>query len=280
MKKKTIPFVILTLLHLILLGYTLFYKKKQNVWILLLSSISIAFVFEYFVLNVFKMYMYYPKVFKNKWQDSVFGGILSQAVFVPIKATFLASFQYGWRGRIIAGIAFSLVERLFIFLGVFKNITWRTTYTLTLIPMYFWIVQKWWNGLQRNVDGIKKGTLFFCYWTIYTNTYFILTTVFKKFLFQTGFVRNKYRDDYLTGPIYTFLLSMIGTISTLFMKGKWKILGVVIMHICDQAILKLGILRMKNWNVYAFLPLHLLMLLVGEHSQSMIQKISKKEFIK
>lgn len=98
MKKNSLIYAILTFLHLVLVIITFVKKWDKKPWILLFSSIGQAYVFEYFVLNILKSYKYYPKVFSNKWQDTILGAIISQAFTVPIMATALALFQKNGHG--------------------------------------------------------------------------------------------------------------------------------------------------------------------------------------
>lgn len=259
--------------HFVFLVYT-FRRKKQATWILLFVGIGWAYVFEYFVLNVFKMYTYSPKVFKNKWMDSVFGALLSQALFIPIAAAFLTFFRLGWKWKIVTSLFYGLVERLFIRWNIFKNRTWRTTYTVAFIPIHFWIVEKWWERLKRNPPNwLIFLSIFFTYWVNYTNIYYFLVVLFRTFLFRTGLVRNKFWDHFIMAPLYTLYLGTIGTITTVMPNRKGKILGLLWLHLSDRLLYRLGLLKLKNWSIYTFLPIHFVMLSLGEYISSLLLRL-------
>jgi hypothetical protein len=265
MKKKTLPFAILAIIHILLIVYT-FTQKKHKTLIVLFSSIGIAYVFEYFVLNVFKMYRYYPKVFRNGWVDSVFGALLSQSLFVPITATLMVLFHLGWKWRIGAGLAYGLIETVFIKWNIYKNYQWRTVFTITTMPIYFYVVKKWWEALQKkNAKIIPALSVFFYFWVNYTNIYYFLLAFFKKFVFHLGIVKDKYWEHFMLVPLYTFYQSVIGTISTMYSCKKTKIGCLILLHISDQLIFKYKIIQSTKRDLYSFIPVHLLIFTFGEY---------------
>ncbi len=276
-KKATIPFLILTFLHIVLLAVLYVRKNGKETSLLLLCSIGIAYVFEYFVLNLFKMYRYYPKIFKNSWIDNVFGAVLSQAVFVPIKATFLTLTKLDWKWKLGAGFLFVMVERIFIQLHVYKNKSWRTIYTLILIPTYFMIVGLWWKGLKNQENSIiPKISLFLIYIVMYTNVYYVLL-IFRKVILQVGWVKDVYWDHFIVAPLYTLYLSLIGTSATLGGKSIHKLSALGMFLLSDNLMKRINVLRMQKWSVYSFLPVHMIMLLVGDIGNNLIKSVRQSK---
>jgi hypothetical protein len=272
MNKKNIPFFILGIISFLILTVT-FFQRRQKTLLLLLSSIGIAYVFEYFVLNIFKMYRYFPNVFKNKWIDSVFGALLSQSVFVPIVATYLALNNRGWKWRIGASLLFGIIERLFIKLRLFKNKTWKTSYTIISLPFYFFVVKKWWEGLQiQQTKIITILSVFFCYWVNYTNVYFFLLAFSKKFFFRIGFLRDKYQEHFILLPMYTFYQAIMGALNTLYFQNQTKLFNLLWLHLSDQLLFRLKIIRSKKSDLYMSIPIHLFIHGFGEYYHYLIKK--------
>lgn len=120
-KKHYMPFFLLLFFHISLLIFT-FYKKKDRkfLFITLISGVGLCFIFEYFILSLFKAYRYKPKLFKNRDLDNFFGAIMSQAFFVPCTAIFLTAFKVGWKGKLLFAMFFGLIEKLFLFMGIHK----------------------------------------------------------------------------------------------------------------------------------------------------------------
>lgn len=82
-------------------------KIKKQLFTLLMSNIGLAYLFEFFVLNLFTAYTYKPGILKNAHLDNIFGAILSQAIFVPFTAVFLTARKVGWIGKLLSGVYFS-----------------------------------------------------------------------------------------------------------------------------------------------------------------------------
>jgi hypothetical protein len=264
-KSKSFPFIILFFIHLFLLGLT-FYKKGKKTSSSLVISIGIAYVFEYFVLNLFRMYRYYPKVFKKDWIDSVFGALLSQSVYVPIAATMLSLFNLGWKWRMGISFIYGVIERLFIHWGIYRNKTWNTFLTITTLPIYFYIVARWWNDMQRGNRIKEFFSIFFCYWINYTNIFYFCLALIKQYRFRIGFLKDKYQEHFILVPIYTAISGMIGTLNTIYVrkKSKWK--GLLVLHIFDRILFKYKVIHpSKTINLYSLIPIHLCVLFIGEY---------------
>jgi hypothetical protein len=84
--RNTIAFFFLFIIHSVLLGFS-FYKSKNRklLFVLLSANMGFAYLLEYIVLNLFKGYRYKPKIMKKQIFDNIFGAILSQGVFLPLR---------------------------------------------------------------------------------------------------------------------------------------------------------------------------------------------------
>src|SRR4051812_37354862 len=73
-KRNKMPFIILLAFHTSLLGYSFYQSKnKKQLFTLLMSNIGLAYLLEYFVLNLFKAYRYKPRMMKKKYFDNILG---------------------------------------------------------------------------------------------------------------------------------------------------------------------------------------------------------------
>lgn len=214
MKKTTrnrMPFFILFVLHSCLLGFS-FYKskKKKTLFTLLMSNIGFAYLLEYFVLNLFKAYSYRPKVMKTKFFDNVFGAILSQAIFVPFTAVFLTVTKWGWKAILFSAIYFSLVEKLFLKLGVFRHRWWKIYFTLFLMPLYFKLSDWWYNKLSNGDKGIKFVSLFFMIMVTEANLLFVLA-IKRMFRFGVG-KYHSWTEHFKIVPFFSIPIAIISTL--------------------------------------------------------------------
>ncbi|WP_335715768.1 hypothetical protein, partial [Neobacillus drentensis] len=131
LNRNRMPFFILFLIHTFLLIVAVHKNRnRKKIFVLLLANMGFSYLFEYFVFNLLKAYSYKPKILQKKLFDNILGGFLSQAIYVPFTAVFLTGIKSGWGTKVAAGLYFYLVEKIFLWLGVFKLSGWRTIYTL------------------------------------------------------------------------------------------------------------------------------------------------------
>jgi hypothetical protein len=213
-KRNKIPFIVLFLIHTSLLGYS-FYKSKnkKQLFSLLMSNTGLAYLLEFFVLNLFNAYKYKPRVMKNNFFDNILGAILSQAIFVPFTAVFSTAFKLGWVWKLLGGIYFSLIELVFLRLKVYKHNWWRTLYTLILIPIYFKI-SDWWNFLLiKKNPFIRFISLFLTIMVTEANLLFLFASTRK---IRFGFGRyHSWTEHFIIVPLYAISLSLFSTLSFL-----------------------------------------------------------------
>jgi hypothetical protein len=136
-KNNSVPFVVLLIVHVLILAFTFYKKRDKSYFILLLSNIGFAYLFEYFVLNLFQGYTYKPKILKNRKLDNILGGVFSQAIYIPIIATTITAFRLGWKWKVFFTVYFTLIERLFIYWKIFKKRWWKTFYTFFFLLLFF-----------------------------------------------------------------------------------------------------------------------------------------------
>lgn len=209
--KHTLPFIVILIFHLALLIYT-FIKHKENkreLFILLLSNIGMAYLFEYFILNLFHAYTYKPRVFKNNYLDNILGGVLSQAIFVPFTAVYLTAFHIGWKGKVLFSSYFALIEKIFVKMGIYKQNWWKTRYTWCLITVYFLISDDWYKHLQKGTSIVLHLSLYFCINVCSVNLLYILAALRR---FKAGFgMVSSWKEHFIVVPIYTIIFSVFTT---------------------------------------------------------------------
>jgi hypothetical protein len=223
MRKRNnfIPFLILFIIHSVLLGYSFTKTKdKKQLFTLLMSNIGFAYLFEYIVLNLLNAYTYKPKIIKNTRLDDIFGAILSQAIFVPFTAAFLTARKIGWFGKALAGCYFSLVEILFLRLGIYKQNWWITAYTLVLTPFYFFVSDFWESLLRKKIPIIQYLSLFLMIMVTEANLLFVFA-VKHKLRFGLGRYHS-WTEHFILVPLYAISLSLFATWSFV-KKNAWTV---------------------------------------------------------
>ncbi|WP_088076993.1 hypothetical protein [Litchfieldia alkalitelluris] len=248
-KTNKYPYLLLLVIHTALLLFVFSKQpKKRGLLALLLSNMGFAFIFDYIVVSFFPGYRYRPKVLKNKYFDNILGATLSQAVYVPFTAVSISGLRLGWGAKLLFSLYFSIIEKLFIHLGLFKRKWWKTRFTFMLIPFFFFISDVRWKGLREGNKTMKALCLYNMMHMTWVNGVFILE-VYR--LIRFGIGKNyKWQEQMKMVPAYGMVYGAIGTAVAL--KNKWSLkallFGVVL--IMDKILIKLGLMK-----VYSMFPL-------------------------
>jgi hypothetical protein len=243
--KNRIPFLILFIIHAFLIGLA-FYKNKnkKNTFIFLGSIMGFAYLLEFFVLNVFKAYKYKPKVLKNKSLDNILGAFLSQSIFVPFTAVYLTIAEAGGVKKLFGGIYFSLVELIFLRLGVYEHNWWRTVYTFILIPIYFILSDWWYYGITKKNIIIRQISFFLMIMVTETNLFLILA-ILRKIRFGWGRY-HAWTEHFIITPIYSITFSILTYFTLRRQNNGWAKLKVMLVDAClFQIFVNTKILKTK-----------------------------------
>lgn len=256
--RKSKPFIVLLIMHIIVLGFTFIKKRDKRYFVLFLSNIGFAYLFEFFVLNLFHGYTYYPNILKNKKLDNYLGAIFSQAIYVPIAATAITAFRLKWKWKLFFSIFFVLIELLFVRLKIFRNNWWKTTYTFLFLLVCFIGSDKWFQLLKKEQPIVKWITSYMSMYTYNMNVFFILS-VFKLLKMGDGVIQT-WSKHFSIVPFYSYFLTAV-TLITYKMKWKYSnLLGVLFISYIDYILLLNKVFKHKRTIIILF-PIHVFMFL-------------------
>jgi hypothetical protein len=258
--KKSKPFIILLILHVMILVFTFHKKRDKSYFVLLLSNIGFAYLFEFFVLNLFQAYTYYPNILKNRKLDNYLGAIFSQAIYVPIVATAITAFKLKWKWKLFFSFYFVMIEHLFIQLKIFRNNWWKTSYTFLFLLICFFGSDKWYQLLNKKLPFVKWITSYMAIYSYNMNVFFILS-VFKLLKMGNG-VFESWKKHFTIVPFYSYFISAI-TLITYKTKRKYSnLLGVLFLSFIDYILYLCKIFKHKRL-IFVLFPLHVVMFLIS-----------------
>lgn len=259
---NSLPFILLLFVHITFLIYT-FYKIKdrKSLFILLLSNIGFAYLFEFFTFNLFRSYQYKPKFLKKRFLDNILGAFLSQGVFLPFTSIFISAFGYGWKVKVGFAMYFSIIERIFIKLGIFSNNWWRTLYTFFCIPLYFQISDFWYRGLKRGNKPILFTSLIMMTWVTGVSLLNVLAVI-RKVKFGMGYFYT-WKEHFILAPLYWFFVSLFSSLSLINETNSvGKIRTFIFMKLLDFFLSKRGIVKPNQNNLFTNNALQLSMVFI------------------
>jgi hypothetical protein len=239
------PYIILGSIHILLLVYS-FYKskdKKKHI-VLLLNYAGFAYIFEYIVVALLNGYIYKPTFINQKNLDNIFGAIWSQFFYVPVTALFITVMELGWKMKLLFSLYFVLIERLFIYLGTYKNKWWKTKYTFIMILISFFINDKWNEQLSKKNPFILFISFFNLVQVTWMNIIYIFAVLrvirYGKWPFFT------WKQHFAFAPLVGLIASLI--IAWLVKSGRFitNISALLMMLIMDSIVVRKRLLKVKT----------------------------------
>lgn len=267
------PFLLLLFIHATLLLYTLYKNNdRKRLFVLLISNIGIAYLFEYFVVNLFSGYQYKPSFFKNKSIDNIVGAILSQAIYVPFTAIYISSFHLSWKAKWLISLYFSLIESLFTRIDIYKQNWWKTRYTFLLLPIYFYISDVWYTALKKGNKHVCLVSEYFLTLVTNVNILFILA-VFRKIKFGTGLLFS-WGEHFIIGPLYSIVHSLLLVSFIRRNTLNSKLFGLIILLALDLIFIKTKLLQARFPTIIWLIPFHLGMIILSSYYHTIVNQLS------
>jgi hypothetical protein len=269
---RILPFGILILIHISVLLYTFYkHKNRRTLFVLLLTNIGFAYLFEFFVFNLFKSYKYKPRIFKKRYLDNVLGAFLSQGIYLPISSVFISSFAYGWRVKASITLFYAITEIVFIKLKIFKKNWWKTSYTVMFIPLYFYISDLWYRLLKIGNKRIFDLSYFIVSWVTGLSILNIVSVIRKK-RFGIGHVRT-WREHFILAPLYWFFLTLSTVLSLRNSNQLYgKLQAFLIMKVVDWFLLKKRMMDVNKSNGYIHPLFQVIMIFLMDKYKNIIKK--------
>lgn len=260
LNRNSIPFLLLTIIHLIIFSQLL-KRKREYTWTLLLSNIGFAFFFEYFVLNLFQAYTYKPSILKIKYLDNILGAILSQAFYVPITATFLTIYKKNWRWKVSFITYFYIVEELFLRLGIYKTNWWNPKFTTVLMLIYFYISDYFYKMIEKRKYWALKLAQYLTI-VVIDVTFMYTLAVRGKLKFGVGLLHT-WKEHFIIAPLYSLLLSFFST----FISSKrgiiYRFYHLLYFLVVDYFLIKVRFVKINYSAFLQFFPWHLFVIYVS-----------------
>ncbi|MGY3715061.1 hypothetical protein ACWE42_06015 [Sutcliffiella cohnii] len=267
MKKRfsnKVPFILLTIIHLCMFLYNFKKHTATTIFTSLFSNIGMAYIFEYVVFTWLKAYHYFPKIFKNREFDNAFGALLSQAIFVPITATFLTLNTRSWFWKMFFTLYFSIIERIFLHWKLHQNRWWNTTLTTSLILLYFCISDLWLRNISKKIVKVVSYVLIS---PLFIMHYLYGLVFFKRIKF--GYNKYSWREAFKIVPLYGLVQSFIYMFFSYKRTPLTFIGSMFSIFIIDFCLIKLKIIKVKRY-IYLFI-LHIYTLALNSYSYHAIQ---------
>ncbi|GAE36012.1 hypothetical protein [Halalkalibacter akibai] len=259
---NSIPYLFLTIIHIGLFSFLLKRKNNTHAWILFLSNVGFAFLFEYPTLNLFHGYRYKPSIMKKRFFDVILGAILSQAVYVPISATFLTLFKKNWKWKMCLSIMYVGIEKLFIHLKIYKVFWWKPIFTPFLIFIYFHISDLFFKALSNQNKWALKTAHFLSVEVLFIMLLYLVAAK-RQIRFGIGMYHTS-TEHFKIVPLYSLILSSLATFTSSKSGAIYRFLMIFCHIFIDVFLVKKGLLKVNFKRRLNYICWYLTMIFISK----------------
>jgi len=170
----------------------------------------------------------------------------------PATALLTAAYSLRYRWMALIAAVFTLLDMLFVRLGIYQHLWWETWMTSLGVFCYCVLMQRWFGRLKRSRRGIFRYITFWFVLLVLLKLPVSILLIFKMQYTYVGWFENIYRDSGVFSVFYNAALSFVCVFFICILK-KWyfKLVPFVIYFSCDVLLLANGVLFFHGgWNIY------------------------------
>ncbi|ADU28741.1 hypothetical protein [Evansella cellulosilytica] len=226
-------------------------KYKRFIAPLFISNIGLNYIFEFFVLLIFRGYRYYPNLLKNKYFDNVVGANASQLFVLPTTGLFLTIFHLRKRWSLLFALMLTLVDKLFVEKRLYKHYWWKTGYTPIGVLIFYFIANKWKEQIiDKDHRLFKIFTVYLTNFVAYSTLNFYHVALFKTCLFNIKIFKNFYRSHVVLSTIYSAFCAILFTIIIFLKRGYFTISLIVTLLGLEYIFIKKKLITISTKYFY------------------------------
>jgi len=245
----------LAIIGIVISAYTI-YKKRETYkvstfLVFYLYTASFTWICEFIVLGIFNSYSYKTGLFTDVWAQNLLGHLILNTTLYPAAAivTVSQSRRYIWIS--FFAIFFTLIEYLFIQLGIYDQHWWRYYMTIITVVILISISSQWFDRINHGCSGLTRSITFYFVAMLLIHTPAPVLLLLGKQYYQINLTNNLYRSSIMAIFFYHLIEAFILVLFTCILKKWYWSLAPFIISIFAQIIFsKMGILIMKDsWSL-------------------------------
>lgn len=162
---------IITLFELIIV--ILNAKNRRQIFAFYLTILGIILSLETIILIFMKAYTYYPMVLKDPpfYFDAVLAGNLFSQFSISATALWITTFNLDFHWFVIFSVIYSMIEELFLALGIYSHNWYQTWMTAVGMLLYFSISKRIYATIIQGVNSVVfYGYIFLGLFPLYVIT--------------------------------------------------------------------------------------------------------------
>ncbi|MCR2806900.1 hypothetical protein [Paenibacillus soyae] len=154
-----VPYLLLSLMAVCTMGYLVVRTRSYYPVVLFFAFSGMIYLFEYFILVLFRAYRYMPGVLENPAYDSMAGALVSNLLTIPSIAAALIILKLRKRWILFFALFLTGVEWLFLRLDIFEHYWWKLPFTTINIAFFLSLAVYWSKRLEKGGGFIRYLTI-------------------------------------------------------------------------------------------------------------------------
>jgi hypothetical protein len=273
-----IPYLILTIVSIIILIFIIFSKRQFGLIVLFLGFSGLVYVAEFLVMVIGNCYVYYPNVLSVQYYNNILGAIVSNLFVIPVLGLVAAVYQLRLRWLVLFVGTLVGIEWLFEWLAIYHANWWRKGYTFVFVLLFFMVTKFWMRAIQSGIKWSQFLMLWMQGWGGASTVMYIMSVTTIRY-YELGIFENIYRDNMFISAIMGLLKGLIFTAAVMLTrKLYWRILAPILVFGIDMPLYYFGILvvEIPFWiYTIVYFVLANLLLLWTMYAQSFINKLAR-----
>ncbi|MET3699167.1 hypothetical protein SAMN05877753_101129 [Bacillus oleivorans] len=227
--------------------------KTKRVFLLFFAVTGSLLFFDYLIYVWGEAYQYYPNIIRGKY-DSKLGSYIN-AVIIASTATLYSVFQAGRLWSLGLAILYTMIEILFLRIGVYQHHWWKFWYTLILLFVFFPVIKGWWNRINYAHRSILSLlTLICCFYAIRIILAFFQYGLLEVRTFHVESIVRIGKESIALNSLILLPVSIFLSCLIFFRINKtWLLIGIVLSSIIDLGFKSLGMISARvpwDWMYY------------------------------
>jgi hypothetical protein len=265
-------------ISIILLIYICIKSDVRQALLTFMGMVGLGYIIEAVIYNFLSSYQYYPHIIKhNPIYDSALGAIASNALTLPVTATFLAAFRKNWLWVAFTTALYAGIEWIFLELHIYKHHWWKTVYTSIGLPFYFLFAKFLYRKMRVPLKGFFHTLCLYLIISPFSGSlHFIPIMFFSNRYYELGLFANQSKDTTAFSTIFYLCASIVYVFMAKFQPlprwGKYPVIGLC-MYCATHILRRVGILHsLVWWDTWYYIVLSFLSLLFTEFISKSLHK--------
>jgi hypothetical protein len=242
----------LGILSILLLIYVYLKTRSTRSLLLFISMVGLGYLIETVIYNFGHSYQYYPKLIKHDpFYDSNLGAISSNALALPVVATFLATTRKSWTWILLFISLFAGIEWAFLKLNIYSHNWWRIGFTSLGLLVYFPLAKVFYQLLSNPLKGFLHSLFLFLIVGPFSGSLHIMPIMFLSIrYYDLGWFDNHSQDTTAFSALFYLGACLFYVwIAKRNWKMKWLkyVLTPFLMYTLNVILQNAGILHSQVW---------------------------------